>query len=343
MKKQRPPVDDDGEDPHPRKPKHVSDGDDDKPARAEQPADRAEKTKSEDGESTTSETTETEAPKKAKAPIVALDANPIEVVLTDDPDLIANKNVKHTPRKTPRVELLGGMFIQSRGMSWNFDPNAQGGPPSYPASGLQGASVQASVYPWPWKKYDGKMSGIGFSFKLNKAIGSSIDVQDDSGYGTYEIDHVAWEVGVHYRFPIHELIAIDTELSYGSFNHMLPSDFPSSIEIPDTAYQYLGAGVHVDLYLTDRATVGVGAKYQLVTSAGDMTSEDWYGSGSTNGLSLDADFRIPLPYNLFLRGAIEWRRYFTDFQGSGVVTMNYGVWDVTDTSITGTAQLGIHF
>lgn len=284
-----------------------------------------------------------DAAAKPKPVLVALpsDDSQLAQTLGEDTRLVPGK-APHVPQPTPKIEISAGFFVQSRGMGWDFDPNAAGGPPSYPASGLQGFAVEARVYPFPWKKMDGKLSGLGFSFRLQKSIGSNLDVMDDTGYGSYSIDHLAYEAGIHYRFPL-DLLAIDTEVFYGGFNHSLPSDFPESIEIPDTAYQYIGGGLHLDLYITDRATVGVGAKYMFVTSQGDMVSEDWYGAGSTNGIALDANFTVPLPHKMFVRGGIEWRRYYTEFEGSGAVTMQYGVWDVTDTSITGSALVGVQF
>ena len=53
--------------------------------------------------------------------------------------------------------------------------------------------------------------------------------------------------------------------------------------------------------------------------------------------------RWPVSKSLFVRGDIEYRRVKVDFEGSGALTMEWGVWDVVDSAISGTAQLGVHF
>jgi hypothetical protein len=126
-------------------------------------------------------------------------------------------------------------------------------------------------------------------------------------------------------------------------SHTLAGDFPQSVAIPDTSYSYLGGGVHVDLQVTDHASVGAGARYMYLLGAGMVTDEDWYGSGKANGLAVDGDFIIPLPNNLYLKGGIEYRRIKIDFEGSGQLAQAWGVWDMTDSDVVGTGNLGVEF
>jgi hypothetical protein len=60
-------------------------------------------------------------------------------------------------------------------------------------------------------------------------------------------------------------------------------------------------------------------------------------------MTLDADFVIPLPSDLFVRGDIEYRRVDIDFEGSGMLVPTYGTWSSSDSAITGYANIGINF
>jgi len=165
---------------------------------------------------------------------------------------------------------------------------------------------------------------------------------DDTGYGDYTLTHMAWDTGIHYRWPI-DILSIDASASFGGVSHTLGNDFPESVAIPDTSYSYLGGGVHVDLQVTEKASVGAGAKYMYLLGAGMVTEQDWYGAGNANGVALDGDFTIPLPHRMYVKGGIEYRRIKIDFEGSGELSQMWGVWDVTDAAITGSGTLGVEF
>jgi hypothetical protein len=172
-------------------------------------------------------------------------------------------------------------------------------------------------------------------------MGSVFTAMDDTGYGDYTMNHSQWEAGVHYRYPI-DIVAIDGEVSYGNVTHTIV-DLPESIAIPDTSYSYMSAGAHLDLAVSERASVGFGAKYLYLLSTGDISSEDWFGAGTAWGMTLDGDFVVPLPSNLYVRGDLEYRRVTMDFEGSGALVPTYGMWGATDSAITGSAVLGINF
>jgi hypothetical protein len=247
--------------------------------------------------------------------------------------------VARTPRATPRFLVSAGVFLQSRGMEFDYDADADGGPPSYPDSGLQGFAAAVAVYPLPIEKYDGKPSGVGFAAKIAKSVGATLVAGDDTGTGEYVIDHSAYDFAVRYRYPI-DRFAVAGEVSYGNWSHSV-IDLPESIAIPDTSYSYLAAGAHVDIYPSERACIGFGARYLHLTSSGDVMGEDWYGAGEGSGFEIDGDVVIPLPRNLFVRGGVEYRKITVDFDGTGELSWYWGVGTMRDASITGSASLGV--
>lgn len=248
----------------------------------------------------------------------------------------------HVPQPTPRFQISAGPYISSRGLAFTSDPEASDAPPEYPASSIKGFAAELSVYPFPAQKQDGRMQGLGFTLGLEHSVASTLTAKDDTGYGDYSMTHMAWDTGIHYRWPI-DIISIDASANFGSFSHALGNDFPESVAIPDTSYSYLGGGVHVDLQVTEKASVGAGAKYMYLLGAGMVTEQDWYGAGNANGVSLDGDFTIPLPHRMYVKGGLEYRRVKINFEGSGELSQMWGVWDVTDAAITGSGTLGVEF
>jgi hypothetical protein len=281
--------------------------------------------------------------KKLEDKIVALEQKVAALEpKSEDQHVDAVASPRPLDRGTPRFEISGGLFVQSRGIDFLFDPNAGGAPPSYPASNLQGFQVAAALYPMPVEKGTGRLSGVGVTFKLAKSVGATLGAGDDNVVGDFPINFTAYEVGVHYRYPI-DNFAIDGSVSYGSWGHSI-TGLPDDVEIPDTSYQYVAAGLHADFYPSGGGTsFGLGAKYLSLLSTGDVGSSDWYGSGSAGGVVLDANFTLPLPGHLFVRGILEYTKFWIDFDGTGDLSDAYGVSSMNDTSVTGSAQIGLQF
>ena len=254
--------------------------------------------------------------------------------------IVSDGKTAHVPHPTPRFAISAGGYLSSRGMTFDHDPAANQNI-DYPASSIHGLQVAAEVFPAPLQKQDGGLSGIGFSFAVAHSVGSVFTAMDSSGYGDYTLDHSQWEAGVHYRYPM-GIVSIDGGVSYGNDTHTIV-DLPQSVAIPDTAYSFLGAGAHLDLAVSDRASIGFGAKYLYLLDTGDISSEDWFGAGTAWGMTLDGDFVIPLPDSLYVRGDLEYRRVTLEFEGSGALVPTYGMWGATDSAITGSAVLGINF
>jgi hypothetical protein len=301
------------------------------------------------------EEVEEEAPKKKKKKKVEPQVAVADDITSDTNDLVTlfgpeskeaavvteGKTV-HVPQPTPRFQITAGPYVSSRGMAFTSDPEAKNAPPEYPASSIKGFAAELAVFPFPVEKQDGRISGLGFTLGLEHSVASTLTAKDDTGYGDYALTHMAWDTGIHYRWPI-DILSIDASANFGSFAHTLGNDFPQSVAIPDTSYSYLGGGVHVDLQVTEKASVGAGAKYLYLLSQGMVTEQDWYGAGKASGVMFDGGFTIPLPHRMYVKGALEYRRVKIDFEGSGELSQMWGVWDVTDAAITGSGTVGVEF
>ncbi|HUS33243.1 MAG TPA: hypothetical protein VMZ53_32295 [Kofleriaceae bacterium] len=308
----------------------------------EQPADEA---VSDEEEAAPSKTKAEEKQVAVADPIATKDTNDLVTLFgpeSKEAEIVTEGKSKHVPVPTPRFSINAGPYLSSRGLNFTNDPEAKESPPSYPASSLRGFAAQIEVFPMPTQKVDGRLSGLGFSFDVKRSVGSVLTVMDDTAYGDYDISHVAWQTGIHYRYPI-DIVSIDASADFGNVSHSLPGDFPQSVAIPDTSFSYLGGGVHVDLQVTEKASVGAGARYMYLLGAGMVTEQDWYGAGKANGVAFDGNFSIPLPHNLYVKGGIEYRRIKIDFEGSGELSQAWGVWDVTDAAVTGTGTVGVQF
>jgi hypothetical protein len=271
------------------------------------------------------------------------EAHEIEVLFpqhSEERKQLLGAEADHVPVKTPRFMIDAGGYLGSRNLTWEADPEANVVPLA--GAGIKGFQVNAAVYPFPTKPVDGVMSGFGFTGSIHHSAGSSIEFDNLETIEAYSVNENGWELGVHYRFPLSGLVALDGGAFYGNQTFEI-IDAAAEFEIPDTKYSYLGASAHLDLSITDRALIGFGARYFTVLDAGDLASVDWYGPVDASGLGLEATFQIPLPANLYVRGQLAYQRIALELSGGGQITDDEGVTRGKDSLITGNVNLGIAF
>jgi hypothetical protein len=247
---------------------------------------------------------------------------------------------KPDSRETPRFAVSGGVGWRSRSLT--IGAEFPEGVTQYAGVPDKFLAVSAAVYPFPWKKRDGQLSGVGFSFAIDQSIGSTVTFDDSETVGEYAIDQHGWNAAVHYRAPLSPYVTIDGEVGYGRRSYLL-NDAPMSFEVPDTSYHFLHAGAHLDLSITGRASVGFGGRYFHVLDSGDLSSVEWYGPGRTSGLGIDGHFVVPLPAKMFVKGELAYTRFATSFDGVGVITEEEGVYEAKDSTVSGSVKVGIEF
>jgi hypothetical protein len=251
---------------------------------------------------------------------------------------------------SPRFDIALGGFLSNRAMSFAQDPpDFPATPPSYPGQNIAGLAISGSLFPWPEHKTGVDLTGIGMTFQLQKSIGATISANDtvNDTYGDYTLDYTAWEGAIHYRHKM-GILMIDGQVNYGNASYQLESDFPSTVQIPDVSYSYLGIGGDIELSVTDRTRIGFGGRYMYILSAGDVSDEEWYGSGTASGLELNINCKIPITDIIYIRGMVEYRRVSMDFDGDGNLSTSedddsLAVSNITDSWILGTVQVGASF
>ncbi len=259
---------------------------------------------------------------------------------TSDEGKTIDPAASHKPVPTPRFRIGGGGYYASRTLT--FEAENQIGPTAYAGVPHKGLEVNAVIYPFPLKKFDGGLSGIGFSFNIAHSAGSVVTQDDGDNVGDYNINQSSFDAGIHYRQPLGDLITLDGHVNYGKNSYSI-SDAPMTFEVPDTDYSYMGAGVSLDLNIAGRASVGFGAKYLYMLDVGDISSVDWYGPGRASGYGVDANFVVPLPKRLYVQGAIGYEHVSIDFDGVGQITDDEGVVSSSDGTVAGQVNLGIEF
>jgi hypothetical protein len=260
--------------------------------------------------------------------------------VSEEEDIVTGGKASHVPRPTPRFSVMGGFFYGSRTLYIGAE-NPEG-VSQYAGVPSKGLGVEAAFYPFPKKKIDGIQSGVGFSFGVGKSLGSLVTFDDLEEVGDYVINQTAWNANVHYRAALGTSFAIDGSVGYGQSNYVI-EDAPMTFEVPNTAYSYLTVGGKVDLAITERSSVGFGAKWMYVLDTGDLSSVEWYGPGGSSGLALDGNFTVPLPANLFIKGELSYSRIKTTFDGVGVITEEEGVSEAVDSTVAANVKLGISF
>jgi len=248
--------------------------------------------------------------------------------------------IHRVPHPTPRFRIAGGPGWRSRSLT--IGAEEQGGVTQYSGVSDKSIGVDAAFYPFPWKRTDGQLSGIGFSFGVDQSLGSTVTFDDLETVGEYAIDQHGWNAAVHYRAPLSSYFTIDGEVGYGNRTYNI-DDAPETFEVPNTAYHYLHGGAHLDMTVTDRASIGFGGNYFHVLDSGDLSSVDWYGPGSTGGFKIDGNFIVPLPARMFVRGELAFTRFKTSFDGVGQITEDEGVYDAVDSTVAANVKVGIEF
>lgn len=280
---------------------------------------------------------------RADDPAAKEDADLVELFgATSDEGKIADPKASHVPVPSPRFAVSAGGFINSRTLS--FDSENPAGVTPYGGVPGKGLNVQIEAYPFPRKTQDGGLNGIGFTLGVAKVVGSTFSYDDLDTVTDYNIDATKYDVGVHWRQPLAELVTVDGGLQYGKSSYNFPgAPGPEEMDVPDASYTYFAAGARLDLNITQGASVGFGAKYLYITEVADITNVGWYGPGRASGHGLDATFKIPLPSNLFVQGTLDWTRFKLVYDGTGDLSDENGVAESSDSTVTGAVNLGVQF
>jgi hypothetical protein len=261
----------------------------------------------------------------------------------EDVGSVLGPKANHAPRPTPRFMIDAGGYMGSRSLLWN-GVDADNPVTQFAGVSSKGLQLNAAVYPFPSKAIDGVMSGVGFTASIYHALGSTVEVDDTDAVTEYVLNENGWELGVHYRLPLSNLVTVDGGVFYGTQTYEIEdAPAPPDFDVPDTKYTYLGAGAHLDLAVTDRASVGFGARYFTVLDTGDLSSTMAFGPVSASGLGLEGTFVIPLPQNLYVRGELSYQRISLETSGVGEITERSAVTDGTDSVVKGSVNVGIEF
>jgi hypothetical protein len=247
-------------------------------------------------------------------------------------------------RPTPVAQFSGGFGYGSRSLAIGAeDPGAVDNLLGVPNKSLQ---LSGAFYPFPRQKRDGVLSGVGFSFQIDKSLGGSVAVLGEEETVEFNINQYSFHGGIHYRVALNESFAFDGEVGYGQHHYQL-LDPPDFYEVPDVGYGFLTAGGSLDLSITDRSSVGFGAKYLYMLETGNLNDTGdfvGYGPGTSWGVKLDGHFVIPLPKNMFVRGDISYTRIKSTFDGQGsVIAEEAMVYEASDSVVQGAAKIGIEF
>jgi hypothetical protein len=281
--------------------------------------------------------------KPVEVSVATRDASAMEKIFPQD--TIEHKEVfgeasVHVPQPTKRFMIDAGGYYGSRSLTWSADPDAN--VQQFAGVSSRGVQINAAIYPWPTKAKDGILSGIGFTGELHHSLGSSVISDEEDTINEYVINQNGFELGAHYRAALNGLVALDGGVFYGNQTYEIVDASPA-FETPDTKYSYLGAGVHLDLAITDHAQVGFGARYFTVLDSGDLQSTDFFGPAQASGLGLEGSFVIPLPANLYVRGQIAYQRIALELSGGGVIADEEGVTEGKDSTVVGNVNVGISF
>ena len=248
---------------------------------------------------------------------------------------MTGQKAHHVPQPTPRFAIDAGGYYGTRNLNYEADGETaavqregQG-----PAARRRGLSVSAAE-----ARRRSPASASSSRCSIRSPAPSAATPRTRSAT---PVQPPRLGSAVGWRQPL-GVVTLSGRAGYGQEEYALSTDFP--LEVPDCQYKFLYAGGGVDLNITERASLGFGAKYFYVTEIGDQADVmNWYGPGETGGFGLDGHFSIPLPSKLFVRGELAYRRFETVLDGAGLITEQETVLSGVDNTFNVKLNLGVTF
>lgn len=242
------------------------------------------------------------------------------------------------PTTPSTLEISAGAYRDTRSLLISAE-NPEG-VTQYVGVPTHGVSFELAAYPLQVKHANGWRSSFGVSGGLSRSVGAKVAFLEEDGVADIGIDQLAWNAAAHHRLTAGRF-TLDTHAGLGQSRYGF-DDAPAELEVPDTRFTYLAVGTHAALDVYKGITLGAGGQLvRGIGDAGDLNSMEFYGPGSTSGLSLDASLTVPLPKGTFVRARVTASKLVTQFDGVGAITEMEGVTRSEDTTASAGVSFGI--
>lgn len=266
-----------------------------------------------------------ETPKQVAA---AVEAEP-EVVVEKKPEAPAaskTDGARATEKLTPgerALDVTVGVSFNARDFAWNTAsdlpgsmgvPNS-GKPPDYKGAPAAGVHVDLRGYPLAiGHKTTGIWKDLGLHFMFDRALLISSEL-DGEKLDTVSVRYLA---GASFRYPLGKSAVVGATLAYGSQKFEIA---PGS-DLPNAGYTMIAPGVFAGARLPffPKLTVGAKAAFLLISDAGQITEDAFYGNASINGLDAELDIDYAIKPAIFARAAVTYETIGYTFDGDGMLS-----------------------
>jgi hypothetical protein len=211
----------------------------------------------------------------------------------------------------PTLDISIGLSFVNRSVTYNQDVSTPGlRPYSLPA----GFAPVANAVWYPLASFmDGPMAGIGIEAHVEKAFFVSSTLPTGEKFGT---TIQQFSGGVRYRVPFgagHDAYASVIGGEH-AFVFTSPPGMPNAretLDIPDTIYRFVRAGIGVRLELPANLTATVAAGYRHILNGAGTHFQQVFPHSTVAGVDAMVMGGYRLAPNWEARVIIDWRRYFS--------------------------------
>lgn len=246
---------------------------------------------------------------------------------SDDRDDVPRKGGREFRSRAMLVSV--GASAVGRNLSFtSAEYLADASPAGYKGPLVPSLLVSAELYPLAFDaSRKGGAAGVGVGFVYEKAapfetqLSGAMDI-------TMPTTYQRWGVSARYRHLFGSKPTSPSMVISAGYNKMEftfdQSQVPMNIivDIPNVAYTYYDPGLAFRLPVGVSAALTAEGKFLLVTTAGEITNADQYGTAKITGFDVDVGLEYRVGANLMVRLAGRYAAMGYAFDGSGEETNN---------------------
>jgi len=245
---------------------------------------------------------------------------------SSDDDLPATSSGDLPASREASVIANVGLSLVSRSLDFTFTQGLMDQPQGYSGFPFGGVVLAGELYPLLLaSKRDSPLAGVGLSADYGRLVLVSSEVQGRPDV-KLDTEQSQWGVGLVYRWrlgaspaePALRLSVGYNQLSFAIDRAGLPADV--MIDVPNVSYRYIDPGVAIEYPLSPKLALDAGARFLLVTAAGEVSNANQYGSSTVTGFHGSAGVALRVAEKIYLRAAAELWYFGFDFDGNGELT-----------------------
>lgn len=250
-------------------------------------------------------------------------AEPAKRVASRDPDdsAVSEGAARSSPAETSpgerALDLVVGMSITARSLSFQFRPGFAQTTPGYSGAPVGGVMLDTTIYPFALgHAHRGFVENLGLSLMYDRVVQIK---SRDAMNNLLDTTQSRFGIGGVARYPIGDsdnAPVIGATFSYA--NQVF--EIAPGVDVPNVSYAIFEPGVLFRLPLFSRAVVGLDGKLMLFSSTGQLEDAMHYGTTTPVGFEGALTLDVMFSRNVFARAAFRYETIGLTFQGNGALT-----------------------